>query len=596
MPLRIIATLILTLFCAVGIVQAQEQNDGIVNAQGYLSVDVLQPGSTFKLAVLLNIKEGYHIGAAVPEALWPAKLEITTPTDITFDSPQFPKEVVKAFAFAPGEPIPVYEGKITVIVDGRVGENAAPGERNISAVFAYQACTDNECLPPERVTVSIPAAVAKGGETVSEINSEIFGKAAAADATSDPGAPTGSRDLASVFRKGALLGFLILFGMGLLLSFTPCVYPMIPVTVGYFGMQTEQKTSRLMLLAGLYVLGLALTYSMLGLVAARTGSMFGSVLQNPLVPLAIAFVLVVLALSMFGLYELRVPASIAARSQDRKGPVGALLMGLLFGIVAAPCVGPFTLGLLLYVAKVGNPVFGFFAFFTTALGLGVPFFFLAAFSGSINRLPSAGMWMLSVRKIFGLLLLGAAIYHVTPLIGAHISRRIADAALPAFIVFSGVYIGWIDSALGKGRTARIIRQFVGLGIIALGTSLIVAQAQPRSPMVFEPYSEAAVARAAADGLPVMIDFSAEWCAACKELEHKTFPDPMVKAEGERFVRLRADQTQISSTDVRARQEKYAVRGLPTIVFLDSSSKEVESARIIGFTDAKQLLSSMRSVR
>ena len=574
---------------------AAQQNGPIVTGRGYLSENGLRPGSGFKLAVVLNIRKGFHIGAAVPRADWPAKLEVHSSPDITFDLPKYPTGTMKPFAFSGGEKIPVYEGRITIFVGGRVAKDAAPGRREITARLAYQACDEHQCFAPSQITVSLPARVVSPGERVSETNPEVFGpRPASAVGTAKPA--SGSAGVESAFGKGELFGFISLFGLGLLLSFSPCVYPMAPITIGYFAAQTERRTARLMLLAGFYILGMALTYSVLGAAAALTGGIFGSALQNPYVPIGIAIVLIALALGMFGLYEFRVPASIAAKSQGRRGAIGALSMGLLFGVVAAPCVGPVVVGLLVLIAKSGNPIFGFFAFFVLALGLGTPFFFLATFSGAINRLPQAGAWMLSVRKVAGLLLIGAAIYYLVPFIRAHVSERAADLALPTLIMLSGIYLGWLETSLRKLPKIRIARPLAGLAIVALGALFAFMPMHRRAPMKFEPYTEAAVARAASAGKPVMIDFSAEWCQACKELDRRTFPDPKVKAEGERFVRLRADETHADSPKIKAREKKYAILGLPTIVFLDGSGREVESARVVGFIEPDKLVEKMRAVR
>jgi thiol:disulfide interchange protein DsbD len=581
-----IAALVLVVLTAAGVLWARQDVGQIVKARAYLSLDGLRPDSTFKLAIVLDIRKGSHVGAAVPTADWPSKLELRPLRDITFGPPQYPKETLKAFQIAGGQRVPVYEGTFKILVDGRVAKDAAPGKRVIAATFSYQACNDSQCFPPAHVTASVPTRVVAPGEPVSPAHPEVFKEPKSAEG--------GSADVGSAFGKGALLGFLTIFGAGLLLSLTPCVYPMIPVTIGYFGMQTDRRTSRVIILAALYILGLALTYSALGVAAALTGDMFGSALQHPAVEVGIALVLVALALSMFGLYEFKVPSWVASKSQDKRGAAGALFMGLLFGIVAAPCVGPVIVGLLVYVARVGSPLFGFLTFFILAVGMGTPFFFLATFSGSISRLPQAGMWMVSVRKVFGLLLLGAAIYYLTPFVATHISKQAAELALPVFIVLSGFYLGWFDRGIGKQRKVGLVRQLVGVVIVVLGAVLVVgALRQPAK--LFEPYTEAAVARATAQRKPVMIDFTAAWCVYCKKLDRETFPAAAVRAEGRRFVWLQADQTEGSSPEVKARQEKYAIRGLPTIVFLDSRGREVERARAVGFIRPDQLVEKMRMV-
>lgn len=561
----------------------------IAKAQAYLSVDKLKPGDSFKMAVVVDIKQGFHINSATTKEGIPSKLTIKPPKGITFSSPDYPKPVMLSLKFAGNKKIPVYQRKLTIFVDGKVDKNAKAGSVKIPGTFSYQACNDNQCFAPAEVSISVSSKIVSKNASVKAVHPEIFGTTTA-NLVVSPGA----KNVGSMFDKGLLVGFLSIFALGLLLSFTPCVYPMIPVTIGYFGMQAGQKTKRVMFLAGLYVFGLAVTYSTLGVIAAMSGKMLGSALQNPIVPIGIAVVLVGLALSMFGLYEFRVPSFISANSQGKTGAVGALFMGLLFGIVAAPCVGPVTMGLLLYVAKVGKPIFGFLAFFALALGLGLPFFFLATFSGSIGKLPQAGMWMESVKKIFGLMLIGAAIYYLMPLLKSHLSTATSDMMLPTFVALSGLYIGWVEKGLRKLPKIKHARKLVGVTLVAVGIFTMQPSTSVK-PMTFQPYSDDAISKAAADGKPVMIDFGAEWCQSCKELKAKTFPAASVKAEGGRFVLLEADQTEASSANVKAREKKYNVIGLPTIIFIDSSGNEVKDARISGFVTPNVLAAKMKMV-
>ena len=206
----------------------------------------------------------------------------------------------------------------------------------------------------------------------------------------------------------------LLFVGGLALNLTPCVYPVIPLTLSFFAGQAQGQNRRVFRLALVYVLGMATTYSALGVAAALSGRLFGSALQSPWVLGFVAVVLVALALSMFGLYDLRMPSALMQKAGARSGAAGAYAMGLLVGVVAAPCVGPFVLGLLAFVAARQQAGLGFLFFFVLSLGLGLPYLFLGAFSGSLARLPRAGMWMESVKKVFGWVLLAMAAYFLRP--------------------------------------------------------------------------------------------------------------------------------------------------------------------------------------
>ena len=250
--------------------------------------------------------------------------------------------------------------------------------------------------------------------------------------------------------RGIFVTLLLVFLGGLALNLTPCVYPMIPITISYFGGQSQGKKGSLVAHACLYVIGMAVTYSVLGVFAAMTGSLFGTALQYPPVLIGIALVMVLLALSMFDVYEFRMPAflnRLAGGSQ--KGFAGTFLMGLTVGIVAAPCIGPFVLGLLTYVGNKGNAFLGFVLFFVLALGMGVPFIVLGVFSGSIKKLPRSGAWMVWVRKVFGFILLAMAVYFLEPLFPDPLAYRLTFALIRSWPAFT-----WHGSIVWRARGKR----------------------------------------------------------------------------------------------------------------------------------------------
>ena len=236
-----------------------------------------------------------------------------------------------------------------------------------------------------------------------------------------------------------------IFVGGIALNLTPCVYPMIPITVSYFGgratSDAAQGKSRLVVHGLCYLLGLAFTNSILGVIAALTGSLMGAVLQHPAVLIAVAAVLIIFATSLFGLWELRLPSGLTqAAAKSYTGYFGSLFMGLTLGVVAAPCIGPFVLGLLTWVASMGSPWLGFIVFFTLSIGLGLPLFILAIFSGQLQRLPRSGGWMLWVRKLMGWVLVGMAAYFLKPIL----REPAATIALSAVLLAAGVHLAWLD--------------------------------------------------------------------------------------------------------------------------------------------------------
>ncbi|MBT8366696.1 MAG: sulfite exporter TauE/SafE family protein, partial [Deltaproteobacteria bacterium] len=258
-----------------------------------------------------------------------------------------------------------------------------------------------------------------------------------------------------------------IFAGGMALNLTPCVYPLIPVTISYFG---GRSGKRQLIGHGLcYIGGLSITSSILGVVAALTGGLMGAMLQNPLVLVFVAAILVLMATSLFGMWEIRLPGGLMqAASKTYAGYLGTFFMGLTMGIVAAPCIGPFVLGLLTWVAGMGSAWLGFIVFFTLSLGLGLPLFFLAIFSGNLNRLPRSGEWMLWVRKLMGWVLVGMAVYFIRPVLpktaGVFFSAAVTLAA--------GLHLGWIDKTKANFSAFEWIRTVVGITAVVAATLLV----------------------------------------------------------------------------------------------------------------------------
>mgnify|MGYP005837683327 CR=1 FL=1 len=559
-------------------------SEKIVSATMALSVDKLRPGDSFQVAVVGTVRKGYHIGAHHKDALYPAKVSLSAPREITFGKPAYPP--AKFAAARPStDKVPVYEGRFVIRVTGKVSRDARPGTVTLKAVLNTQACKGDMCFPPEATRSDLRVKVATPGTRVRKTNAALFASAGKTGGSGSEADKVSDR-LAKASWPARLV---IVFVIGLVLAFTPCVYPMIPVTVGYFsGQSGKGQTRQAVGLAAAYIFGLALTYAALGAVAATTGGLIGSAMQRPAVVVGIAAVLVALALSMFGLYELRPPRFIERRGYGRSGTLGALVMGAIFGAVAAPCVGPAVLGLAVYVANVGAPAMGFLLFFALALGLGTPLFFLAAFSA---RLPAPGMWMVAVRKIGGFLLLGAAAYFIQPIV----PWPIRSYLIPAVIVAAGAYLAFFEKGMRSSRaTASFGKAFGAAAIIAAVALLIPRGSGP--VLTWEPYSVDAVAGAAAVGQPSMIDFTADWCAVCKELEHGPFSDPAVIRAAERFRRFRVDGTDRGDRIMLAAVKRYGVGGFPTVVFLDGQGQEVRAVRVVGYVGSEEMIRRMEAVR
>jgi thiol:disulfide interchange protein DsbD len=294
---------------------------------------------------------------------------------------------------------------------------------------------------------------------------------------------------------------------------------------------------------------------------------------------------------MFGLFEIALPGFIVNRISSRRGPVGAVFMGLTVGLVAAPCIGPFVFGLLAYVGQRGEPLVGFILFFVLALGLGVPFLILAMFSGALASMPRAGAWMIWVRSLFGCVLVGMAIYFLRPIL----PEAAARIGLGVLIIGSGIFLGFLERSEVKTLSFRSVRLATAVVAVGAGAWALVPGGGSREAVGFQPFDDAALASAAASGKPVIIDFSAEWCIACKELERDTFTDPAVRAEAARFLAMRADLTSYASPPVEAIKKRFGILGLPWVVFLEGNGAERPDLRVTGYVPAADFLSRMQKV-
>ncbi len=570
----------------------------ILKASAVTSVDHVHPGTSFQIAVVADVERGWHVNAHKPKLdyLIPTVASIAPADGFTFREPVYPPHLEKPFAFTDGKLLKVYEGEVLIGIDVSAGASLTPGPVTLRGVFSAQACNDTSCLAPGKVPFEFEVVVASPGEAVTLTHQEIFKKIAFVPRAegrsgSEPSSAQGSDLAAVVGERGLLLALPLIFLGGLALNLTPCVYPLIPITVSYFGGQASGKPVRALGLSSVYVLGMSVTYSTLGAVAGSTGGLLGSALQNPWVLGFVAAVLVALALSLFGFFEITLPGFIVNRIGSRQGALGALFMGLTVGLVAAPCIGPFVVGLLAYVGQTGDPLTGFFLFFVLSLGLGTPFLVLGTFSGALAALPRAGAWMVWVRNLFGCVLIGMAIYFLKPVL----PEAAARIALGVLILASGVFLGFLERSEVRTAAFRGTRLATAVVAVAGGAWVLVPGGAPGEAVAWRPYDDALLAAAAREGRPAVIDFSAEWCISCMELEHLTFTDPRVRAEAARFATLRADLTSYASPPVEVIKKRFGILGLPWVVFLDGEGNERTDLRVTGFVPAGEFLARMKKV-
>ena len=388
-----------------------------------------------------------------------------------------------------------------------------------------------------------------------------------------------------------------IFAGGMALNLTPCVYPLIPITVSYFGGQAtkEGEGKGALVVHGLcYMLGLALTNSLLGVVASLTGGLMGGMLQNPIVLVAVASVLVFFSTSFFGLWEMRLPSGLTkAAAKSYTGYFGSIFMGLTLGVVAAPCIGPFVLGLLTWVASMGSPWLGFVIFFTLSLGLGLPLFLLAMFSGQLKKLPRSGGWMIWVRKLMGWVLIGMAAHFIRPLLPGH-----GGTILLALIAMAaGLHLGWIDKSQANFRAFPWLKGGAGIACLVLAAFLITSWALQGVGVSWRPYTEEILKEAQNLKKPVIIDFYATWCTPCVELDEVTFHDASVVKQAESdFVMVKVDVTKAGNPMNERLLQQYGIKGVPTIVFLDTNGKEGQDLRLVDYLPPDQFQDRMARLK
>lgn len=421
-----------------------------------------------------------------------------------------------------------------------VSEQAPNGTHQLQLKLIYQACTKKYCLLPK--TVNIPLEVEVTG-----------GKSSWGSKVSNIGEISSSSKIEQLLSESTWLAFLIVFLGGILTSFTPCIFPMIPITMAVLGARSGERSR----IAGLglsfsYVLGIATTYSVLGLIAASTGALFGSFLGHPAVAIGLGILFFIMALSMFGMFEVQIPLAIQNKlglHKTRGGALGAFFTGQVAGLLASPCVGPILVALLAYVAKSQNLALGFLLLFTFAFGMGQIFLLIGTFSHALAKLPKAGPWMVSVKIIMGVAMLALSFFYIRPI-------------LPN-------------------------------DLFSTGTS---SHTKSADHIEWHTYSDETFAKAKAEGKAVIIDFFADWCTACVEMELKTFTSPEVQAIKGQFIWIKFDATDPSTEQFQTLKEKYEIPGLPWFVFYSPTGEHLKDLTLAGFEDPEKFLKRLQKVQ
>jgi thioredoxin:protein disulfide reductase len=565
-------------------------NKNIVNIKVYQSFDKVYAGSEFKLAVKTEIGNGWHINSNKPndDFLIPTKLTIDSVNGFQLEKVIYPPAQNIKLSFSE-TPLSVWEGEIYIGGLVKTSNTLSPGKYKLIANLEYQSCNNKTCLAPVILKDTINVEVVNKNSAAAEINQGIFSKINLNYSGAQSVTAANDNSITNVLEhSGLILSLLFIFIGGLALNLTPCVYPLIPITIGFFGGQSEGNTRKLFLMGLFFVIGMALTYSVVGVVTALSGAVFGSLMQNPIVIIVIALIFVILSLSMFGLYEIQMPNSLVAKAGGAKGGYyGAFFMGLTMGIVAAPCIGPFVLGLVTFVAAKADPFIGFLMFFVLALGLGLPYLILAVFSGKIKKLPKSGIWMEGVKHVFGFVLLGMAFYFLLPLL----PKSISGYVLPVFLIMTAGYLLLFEKIADKVKGFKIFK--IAFSIIILGVAIYALIPSEKKSINWKAYSPSIATANIQSSKGTIIDFYADWCIPCKELEASTFSNPKVIAESKDFNAYKANMTKSLSPDVQALRDKYSIVGVPTVLLLNSKGKEVK--RITGYVDANEFLKLLKEV-
>ncbi|MDZ4660108.1 MAG: cytochrome c biogenesis protein CcdA [Pseudomonadota bacterium] len=506
--------LVFTLF--VGVLAQSEQapddylNENPLSAQLSESPIKVSPGQKTQLKINIELDKYYKA------YLDKFKFSIKEPSSVKVDSFEI-QPVINFFDPLSQNYRNGFQGKGEVLAEVRVPQDQKVGSFDVEFNLGYQACTTKHCLFPKTVSLSTQFIVTDQVATV------------------PLGTVNGDWSFERALSFGRFFTFLFVFIAGVLTSLTPCVYPMIPITLAVLGNNNKSRSHLSgFLLSFTYVTGIGLMFSSLGVLAATSGMLFGSLLAHPAVIIFVSLVFFLMALSMFGVFEINIPPRLQERLVTFKTHgkfLTALFAGLVSGLVAAPCVGPVIISILTHVAQTKDVVYGFTLLFTYSLGMGILFLAIGTFSQLTRYLPRSGLWMKSVKYVFATIMVLMSIYYLYPVLQPqkNVQSRASD-------------------------------------LQALNISI---------------YSAEAFATAIAEKKPIILDFYADWCAACKELEEKTYVDPEILKLTRDAVFLQYDAT-VESAELGELRRKYDIKGLPSVIFISNEGVWYRELTLTGF--------------
>ncbi len=383
------------------------------------------------------------------------------------------------------------------------------------------------------------------------------------------------------------LVFVGVYFLGLGLNFTPCVYPMLSITVSLFRKSDGHTAAHSFLRAFFYVLGMAAMYSALGFAAAFSGNILGSCLRNFWLQLFYGVLIVAMAASLLGFYTFRLPSWFLPQSivnSKKTSYAMFFLSGLFVGVIAAPCIGPAVVSLLGMAGSLKNPVLGFAMFFTLALGLGTPYLLLGAFSQLLVKLPKSGSWLVWFERLMGVILLGFGLFYIALAFQIPFLHKV----FPVGLVASGIYLGWIVSD-GKKDT---VRKIFGTSVALIGFVLFF---ETQSDVdTWKKYNAGVLEKAIAAEKFAVLDFYADWCVECRILEKEVLASARVQNALKCFEKIRVDATGVENSEIDNLLKRFNIRGLPTVVFLSSNGSEIKDARIVGGVSEEEMLKRLEN--
>ncbi len=543
------------------------------------------------------------------------KFSIEDAEGVAIGSYQLPEPEIKADTIRPDGTIgdmAIYHDDIELMVD-LVRTNTAATD--ITLVARYQGCADRGiCYPPvkQRIPLSLPAIDAATPVALTTTS--------AAMVVADEQVFSETDQLTNTLAGGSIwLVIATFFGLGLLLSLTPCVFPMIPILSGIIAGQGDKiTTGKAFILSLIYVLSMAVTYTIIGVLAGLFGANIQAAFQDPWILSAFAALFVLLALSMFGFYELQLPSSWQSKlsniSNRQKGGsyAGVAVMGLLSALIVGPCVAPPLAGALIYIGQTGDAVLGGLALFALSMGMGTPVIAIGTSAGKL--LPKAGAWMDAVKAVFGVLMLAVAIVMLERIIPASVAMVLWGTLLITSAVYMGALRqlnveehGWAKLWKGLGVVLLIYGSLMLAGAAAGGKDTVqplrglIAQGggsnSENRHLNFKPIKSVAdlkreIALASNQGKPVMLDFVADWCVTCKEMERYTFSDPKVINALSNHVLLQADVTENDAQDQALLQGHFGMPGPPAIFFYNTAGEEQRPYRVVGFMTADEFTANI----